>query len=271
MSQPLSDNLFFIDSIRDFRLNVYPNHILHLLCIKGSMSFIFRNIQYNITVGDYVIFVSISLVTDFSVSDDFEAQIMALSEAFTTSIAIRSNYGIVGHLSLLLNPVMRLSDSDFSHCLSDLQNLYHRLNQTRHQFHREMVEHLLVAHILDLYDIHARNQSLPQVSEHTCVLLGRFINILSEGSYISHRNLGYYASLLCITPHYLTEICRKASGRPATYWIEYFTLQAITRMLQQKELSLSDVAVHFHFSSLSYFSRYVEQRMGIPPSRLRKS
>ena len=163
---------------------------------------------------------------------------MSLSEAFVASIAIRSNYGIIGHLSLLQNPVMKLSARDFRICEAALRYLRMRMEEKEYLFREELLGSLLTAHILDLYDIHARCRNASSLSEHTASLLRSFIELLYNGEYMRNRDLNFYATHLCITPHYLSEICRKASGRPATYWIDRFTIQAITRLLRQKELSL---------------------------------
>ena len=130
---------------------------------------------------------------------------------------------------------------------------------------------LLTAHILDLYDIHARSSKELQVSERVTSLLRNFIGLLYNGEYVRNRDLEFYASRLCITPHYLSEICKKISGKPASYWIDRFTMQEITRLLRQKELSLSEIAERMNFSSLSYFSRYIRKRLGVCPGEYRNS
>mgnify|MGYP000187620852 CR=1 FL=1 len=50
---------------------------------------------------------------------------------------------------------------------------------------------LLTAHILDLYDIHARSQNTMQVSERITVLLRNFIELLYNGEYIRNRDLDF--------------------------------------------------------------------------------
>ena len=99
----------------------------------------------------------------------------------------------------------------------------------------------------------------------------RFIGMLYNGEYTQHRDVPYYASRLCVTPHYLSEICKKACGRPATYWIDRFTLHEIANLLCQKELPLSEIAARLNFSSISYFSRYVSRHFGISPNAYRES
>lgn len=264
------DGIVFVDTLQEFNTLQYTGRIIHILCSRGNMGFTFQDTRYHIAVGDYVILPNAALVSDFSDSEDFQGTLMSLSDAFVTSIAIRSNYGIVGHLSLLQNPVMKLSSHDFSVCRDAMQYIRKRMEDKGHLFREELLGGLLTAHILDLYDIHARSQNNAQVSEHTTSLLRKFIKLLYNGEYIQNRDLDFYASRLCITPHYLSEICKKVSGKPATYWIDRFTLQKITRLLQQKELSLTTIAERMNFSSISYFSRYVQKRMKITPSEYRK-
>ena len=284
------DGIIFADTWQGFNTLQYGGRVIHILCRKGNMGFTFQDTHYNIAAGDYVILPNAALASDFSASDDFQGILMNLSEAFVTSIAIRSNYGIIGHLSLLRNPVMKLSGRDFRICEAALQYLRMRMEDETHLFREELLGSLLTAHILDLYlfreellgslltahildlyDIHARSRKEVQVSERVTSLLRNFIELLYNGEYIRNRDLEFYASRLCITPHYLSEICKKISGKPASYWIERFTMQEITRLLRQKELPLTEIAERMNFSSVSYFSRYVQKRLGVSPTEYRNS
>ena len=271
MNEPQFDGIIFADTWQEFNALRYAGRIIHILCRKGNMGFTFQDTHYNISAGDYVILPNAALANGFSASDDFQGILMNLSETFTTSIAIRSNYGIIGHLSLLRNPVMKLTGRDFRICETALQYLRARMEDEKHLFREELLGSLLTAHILDLYDIHARSRKDLQVSERVASLLREFIGLLYNGEYVRNRDLEFYASRLCITPHYLSEICKKISGEPASYWIERFTMQEITRLLRQKELSLTEIAGRMNFSSMSYFSRYVQKRINLTPSEYRKN
>lgn len=265
------DGIVFADTWQGISTLQYAGRVIHILCRKGNMGFAFQDTHYNISSGDYVILPNATLASDFSASDDFQGILMNLSETFVTSIAIRSNYGIIGHLSLLRNPVMKLSERDFRICEEALQYLRMRMEDEKHFFREELLGSLLTAHILDLYDIHARSHKDLQVSERITSLLRAFIELLYNGEYIRNRDLEFYASRLCITPHYLSEICKKISGKPASYWIDRFTMQEITRLLRQKELSLTEIAERMNFSSVSYFSRYIQKRLGVSPTEYRNN
>ena len=265
------DGIIFADTWQEINTLQYAGRVIHILCRKGNMGFSFQDTHYNISSGDYVILPNAALASNFSASDDFQGILMNLSEVFVTSIAIRSNYGIIGHLSLLRNPVMKLSERDFRICEAALQYLRMRMEDEKHYFREELLGSLLTAHILDLYDIHVRSRKEVQVSERVTLLLRKFIELLYNGEYIRNRDLDFYASRLCITPHYLSEICKKVSGKPASYWIDRFTMQKVTRLLRQKEFSLTEIAERMNFSSVSYFSRYIRKRLGVCPAEYRNN
>lgn len=269
MDNTTTNKIFFTNRIDEYDITSLMDHVIHILCTEGSMSFTFREIHYNIVVGDYVILTNVSFASNFILSKNFKGIFMCFPESFVAPMALRSNYGIVGHLSLLQNPVMKLSPEDFTKCRTDLQRIRERLTDNKHLFKEEMIEHLLAAHILDLYDIHARVHTAKEPSERLFILLSQFIGLLYQKEYIRHRDLPHYASALCITPHYLSEICKKASGQPASYWIDRFTLQEITRLLCLKGLTLTDIANRLNFSSVSYFSRYVQKKTGLYPTEYR--
>ena len=48
-------------------------------------------------------------------------------------------------------------------------------------------------------------------------------------------------------------------------------MQEITRLLRQKELSLTEIADRMNFSSVSYFSRYIQKRLGVSPTEYRNN
>ena len=255
----------FHGSVSDLLDITAAPRILHLMPTAGSLSFQYRTTRYNVTVDDYVILPNTALVQDFAVSDDYCGLMFSLSTQTVNKIALRSNYGIIGHLSLLQNPVMRLTPAFFERCRKDIERLRQRALEKTHPFYEEMLEHLLAAHILDLYAIHAQNRPQTQFADRAALLLRRFIEELSKGSFRQHRDLEWYAQKLFVTPHYLSEICRRASGRSASYFINLFTVQEISALLIRKELPIQQIAEDFSFCSASYFTRYVVRHLGMTP------
>ena len=108
-----SDSLFFSDTLADYDFTSHIGYVVHILCIGGNLSFTLHRTRYDVSSGDYVILTNGVLVSFISQSEDCRIVVMSFAESFITTHAIRSNYGIIGHLSLLQNPVMKLAAEDF--------------------------------------------------------------------------------------------------------------------------------------------------------------
>ena len=61
---------------------------------------------------------------------------------------------------------------------------------------------------IDFYEFHARQNPQSAVSALTASVMRRFINLLERGDYRKNLEVGYYADLLCVTPKYLSEVCK---------------------------------------------------------------
>lgn len=87
---------------------------------------------------------------------------------------------------------------------------------------------------------------------------------------VIYIEVGYYADQLCVTPKYLSEVCRKVSGYAANFWINRYATIDIARLLKDKSLSFTEISDMYGFTSQSHFSRYVQQNLGASPSVFRE-
>jgi len=266
------EGIHFGKTLPEFKKSFDRGYVIHCLCTEGSMTFSLMGKRFELNEGDYAIFPNFDEVSDFSDSSSFKGFCMALSDSFILSIALRSNYTIVGHMSLLQNPILKLSPREFNVCRQALVTLKDRLTDENHFYREELLGSLLTAHILDLFDIHvrARQDIFSKQADRPALLLKGFIKLLKAGYYKENRHPKFYSEKLYITPHYLSELCNKFSGKPASYWIDRFTIQEIIQLLRQKELSLTEISDRLNFSSVSYFSRYVQKQLKMTPSEYRK-
>uniref|UniRef100_UPI00336C13A2 AraC family transcriptional regulator n=3 Tax=Muribaculaceae TaxID=2005473 RepID=UPI00336C13A2 len=54
------------------------------------------------------------------------------------------------------------------------------------------------------------------------------------------------------------------------FWINRYTSLDISRQLRDKSLTFVQISDMFHFSSPGYFSRYVQNNLGMSPSDYRE-
>ena len=85
-----------------------------------------------------------------------------------------------------------------------------------------------------------------------------------------HLSVADYASLLAITPKYLTTTVKKASGIPAHKWIEEETILEIRDALEHTQLTVKEIAHQFHFPNTSFFGRFFKRHTGMSPNEYRQ-
>lgn len=97
----------------------------------------------------------------------------------------------------------------------------------------------------------------------------RFLDLLHGGE-VKYRTVAAYAGELCISPKYLTMICKKESGKTANEWIREQVLEDIRYCLRQTDLSLKQICDRLGFSNPSFFGKYVKEHFGMTPMQFRQ-
>ncbi len=99
--------------------------------------------------------------------------------------------------------------------------------------------------------------------------MNRFLSLLENGEFRTHREVTWYADQLCVTAKYLSEVSKKVSGYSANFWINRYTSLEISRLLRDKSLSFVAISDMLGFSSPAYFSHYVSHNLGLNPTAYR--
>ena len=98
----------------------------------------------------------------------------------------------------------------------------------------------------------------------------RFLLLLHD-SEMKYRSVESYANELCISPKYLTSICKSYSGKTASDWIREQVLEDIRYYLKKTDLSIKQVSAKVGFSNASFFGKYVKEHLGMTPNEFRNS
>jgi AraC-like DNA-binding protein len=96
----------------------------------------------------------------------------------------------------------------------------------------------------------------------------RFLDLL-HSSEIKRHTVDAYASELCISPKYLTAVCKKNSGKTANEWITEQVLEDIRYYLKQTDLSIKQICDRLGFPNPSFFGKYVKDHFGMTPMEFR--
>lgn len=242
---------------------------INILCRGGNARFFIAEHSFTISSGDFVAWTIDAEVTGVVYSPDFNADVLLVSRNFLLENNPHSAWATKGYLYIKETPVFHLGDDDLAMLMVDFSRFKAQLGKAGHIFGREILGRLMQIFLYDLWNIFAAELSrLGSVNGTAANLFARFLDLVSQKSG-EYRKVAFYADALCVTPKYLTEVVRKVSGRPASYWISGYAVQEIVSLLKRHDISISEISGRMNFNSPSHFSRYVKNELGVSPAEYR--
>lgn len=264
-------DFYFTTDFKKACSDEFAGYCLHIVCIAGSARFEIGDNLYNMIGGEIMIKSSAKPVENLTCSEDLQIEAMIISQDYLTRNQPESDYKPIGYLSMLENPIFSVGMEDIRQIRHDFHEIRVRLKQLYNNFFDEILRREVDIMIFDFYDMHSRRKNVSvRGKSRASEILSRFIALLQKGLFRENRRVDYYASLLFLSPKYLSEACLTASGYNASYWIDRYTVEAISHELLETKKTLQEIADDYCFSSVSYFSRYAKEHFGVTPSDYRR-
>lgn len=147
-----------------------------------------------------------------------------------------------------------------------------KLQQQQRRYYKEVVESLLRSILFDYLEL--MMLAVPQVEIRTAegqhkMLFRRFLELLTT-RHVKHQLVDTYAQELCVSPNYLTKICREITGKTALQWVREYTEADIRYYLLNTDLSVKEICDDLGFPNLSFFGKYCRRAFGLSPTEFRK-
>ena len=143
-------------------------------------------------------------------------------------------------------------------------------SSTWNPYRREIVETLLKTGLLGVCNAFAQQLDELGGNSSTTDLFDRFLQMLQQ-SQVKHLPVEYFAQELCITPKYLSIVCKRHSGKTAIEWITEYTLSDISYYLRSTSKSIKEISGILGFSNTSFFGKYVREHFRMSPMKYRES
>ncbi len=138
-------------------------------------------------------------------------------------------------------------------------------------YRREAVLQMVRAMVADVQYIKQASDSTVNktaVSRHQ-ELFQQFKTLVSHHCE-RERNIPYYADLLRITPHHLSAVISRASGRSAMYWINRAVVLRAKVLLRTSGLLTYEIAERLHFANPPAFNNFFKRETGLTPNEYRE-
>jgi AraC-like DNA-binding protein len=99
-------------------------------------------------------------------------------------------------------------------------------------------------------------------------LFGKFLELLKHEEH-KRQHVGYYAHQLCITPKYLSTVCRNVSGKSPMKWITEQVMEECCAKLRNTDLTVKEISNQMGFPNSSFFGQYFREQAGVTPLEYR--
>ena len=275
-----SDNdIVVVDSIQQFAevntAHVSMNAIV--ICTAGKVQAQMNGMQMELHKNQVAVVPQNVTVTDVMISPDFDLKGLFLTNRILRSF-LNEKISIWNDMMYIYRQHIVTMDEDeilfYTHFYDMLTLAIERGKEN--PYHTEIIQSLLRSAILGLCGAMKwmLSQNDNQLSIVNCQLsvgkshFQRFLDLL-HATNVKHRTVEAYANELCISPKYLTTICKKNSGKTANEWITEHVLEDIRYYLKQTDLSMKQICDQLGFPNPSFFGKYVKDHFGMTPMEFR--
>lgn len=242
---------------------------VHILCHAGKAQFSLMEKRYVMEARDWAIWQIGSDIYDTDYSSDFDADILLVERNFLIENNPEVVWATKAYVFIKENPVFRLDEKERRLLQTDFDLIRQRLSESN-IFRREILGRTLQIFLFDLWNVYeeAINRQ-EELSNLSASIFHRFMDLVRQYS-SSEREVAFYADKLCVSAKYLSEVVKKGSGKPASYWINGYATQEIVSLLKKPDMTLSEISDRLNFYNPAHFTRFVRKMLGVSPSEYRR-
>jgi len=260
-----------ITSIPGLMQRFKVNFIAYLFVLDGDITLEINNQTYQLNKNCSLFVDRNSLITKIHHSDNFRCLICALSTDVGFSFINKSLFDSMMHLTA--NPVIQFNQHEIDLMMKYYDLLSFKMDHPEMKFGRETIRDIIRCFAYDLLanlnsHINA-NQGQDDMLRQGDKLFRRFMLILADNSK-KGRSVKSYANELCVSPKYLTSVCRRHGSHTASQLIALAVVGRIKQLLLYSDMSIKEVATEMGFENLSFFGKYVKKHLGVSPNNYRK-
>lgn len=189
------------------------------------------------------------------VSNNLMVELTSEVELYRFMLYLKENHVIKlpSDKELLINSYFNIIDSKLK-------------NQKKSQRGLLAVNYLFHCLVIEVFEVLSLIDEASFMQRHN--VFKRFMEMMNTLAVHNH-SVEWYASRLNVTAKYLSEVCRKSSGRPASAWIKEYSILDIKKNLRDDSRSIKEVAFALSYPNLSFFGKCVRRWFGISPTVLR--
>ena len=209
------------------------------------------------------------VVTLEGFSDDFSCKVCAFTADVGFNFVSKSLFDAL--MRIHDHPVIHFADNEVELLMRYYALADYKMSQPSLSRDKESMANILRAYAYDLLLSVADHVGAEQTlaGGQGARLFRRFMSLMATNPSAA-RSVKEVAQQLCVSPKYLTSVCRQHAGKSAGELIAASIATRIKQLLLYSDMSVKEVAVEMGFTNLSFFGKYVKKHLGQSPAHFRR-
>ena len=279
----LNDEFFIMDvSFKDRNSPLmHPcrfDGFMMIFCVSGHVRMSINLNEFDFKAGSLFLNVPGNLLklSEYvdSGKEDQRYIVVAMTREFVSGLRMDINKVFNEGLSMLGNPSIELTEEQ-QKLVGSYISLMCDVVRSKVINSREAINSILLSLFYLVTGIGSERirdvgEDVRNASNRSKVIFEQFIKLVSE-YHLQHRNVGFYADKLCLTPKYLSKLIKTATGRSAPDWIDAYVILEAKNLLKYSNVTIKEVVYRLNFPNQSVFYKFFKARTGMTPSEYRNS
>lgn len=237
------------------------------ICLQGSGNFVINNTSYHVGKGSMITILPNTIVGNIDSTDDFVGYIVGVNTNYLA--VMQMNDMVKSYVNIMNNPVLALTEEQVNKIIELGEMLKRKREDSEHPFCQEICKSLLSVLCYEIYAIYRQNIRFDlQPRTRQGALCQEFLALVEKYA-VEHRDMGFYADKLCITPKYLSVVIKKISGYSPAEWLNRKVILYAKTLLTNSDMTVQQISAELHFPNPSFFGQYFKRHEGITPKQYR--
>ncbi len=260
-----------ITSIPGLMKQFKVNFIAYVIVTAGRLSLDLNGATHELNTNCSLFIDRNYVIDNVKHTENFNCIICAMSTDIGFGFFNKSLLQSIMHI--MANPVIKMEQNEVDLMMKYHDLLVFKMDHKEMNFGRETMRDIIRCFAYDLLsnlNKHLDNDNEGDMLRQGDRIYRRFMLLLAESSNVN-RSVKSYADELCVSPKYLTSVCRRHSNSTASKLIATSVVSRIKQLLLYSDLSIKEIATEMGFDNLSFFGKYVKKHLGLSPNNYRKA
>lgn len=244
--------------------------MIFIACVKGRLQVDVNDRRYTIKAKDILLCRPNVILGNYIISSDFRGRIICLTQKnIMEHIHVDNNIWNKA-FRIEENPIIHMENSKLLEAYGRLITL--RLAHEQRPYRKDIISYIIWAAIYEILaevEIYLESSPGDRTITQADILFKKFLKLVSATE-VKSRSVSKYAERLCVTPKYLSTVCKQISGKTAYEWINQFVITDIQHLLKYSEKSIKEISEYLNFPNISFFGKYVKTHLGYSPKEYRR-